>query len=77
VARSPDDFVTACEEAIAADDTQARRQRSEAMAGESWEAKVAELGRWVRAAQERRAGHGETSPPAPDAVAAEGAGAVA
>jgi glycosyltransferase involved in cell wall biosynthesis len=54
VAHSPDDFVSACEEAIAADDAVMRRRRSEAMAGESWESKVAELGRWVRNAEARR-----------------------
>jgi len=54
VAHSPDDFVRACEEAIAADDTVMRRRRSEAMVGESWESKVAELGRWVRNAEARR-----------------------
>jgi glycosyltransferase involved in cell wall biosynthesis len=54
VAHSPDDFLAACEEAIAADDPFMRRRRSEAMAGESWENKVAELGRWVRNAEARR-----------------------
>jgi glycosyltransferase involved in cell wall biosynthesis len=54
VAHSPDDFVAACEEAIAADDMVMRRRRSETMAGESWESKVAELGRWVRNAEARR-----------------------
>jgi glycosyltransferase involved in cell wall biosynthesis len=54
VATSPDDFLAACEEAIAADDPVLRRRRSEAMATESWGAKVAELGRWVRAAEARR-----------------------
>jgi glycosyltransferase involved in cell wall biosynthesis len=54
VAHSPDDFVAACEEAIAADNPSLRRRRSEAMAGESWESKVAELGRWVRNAEARR-----------------------
>lgn len=54
VARSPDGFLAACEAAIASDDPAARRRRSEAMAAESWEAKVAELGRHVRAAQARR-----------------------
>jgi glycosyltransferase involved in cell wall biosynthesis len=54
VAHSPDDFVSACEEAIAADDTVMRRRRSETMSGESWESKVAELGRRVRNAEARR-----------------------
>jgi glycosyltransferase involved in cell wall biosynthesis len=54
VAHSPDDFLAACEEAIAADDPVMRRRRSEGMAGESWENKVAELGRWVRNAEARR-----------------------
>jgi glycosyltransferase involved in cell wall biosynthesis len=54
VAHSPEDFIAACEEAIAADDPFMRRRRSEAMASESWESKVAELGRWVRNAEARR-----------------------
>ena len=56
VARSPDEFLGACEAAVAEDSPEARRRRSEAMASESWEAKVDELGRWVREAQARRAG---------------------
>jgi glycosyltransferase involved in cell wall biosynthesis len=54
VAHAPDDFVAACEEVIATDDPFMRRRRSEAMAGESWENKVADLGRWVRNAEDRR-----------------------
>ena len=54
VASSPDEFLAACEAAVASDDPQLRRRRSEAMAGESWEAKVAELGRRVEAAEGRR-----------------------
>ncbi len=56
VACTPDDFVAACEEAMEADDPVTRRRRSDAMAGETWEAKVAELGGWVRAAQKRSNG---------------------
>ena len=67
VARSPDEFLAACEEAIADDEPAMRQRRSDAMAGESWEAKVAELGRWVRAVEGRsdgtRRGGAETSPP--------------
>jgi glycosyltransferase involved in cell wall biosynthesis len=59
IARSPEDFLAACEESIAADHPAMRRRRSEAMAGESWEAKVAELGRWVRNAQNRRRDDGD------------------
>jgi glycosyltransferase involved in cell wall biosynthesis len=51
VASTPDDFVAACEAAIAEGDPALRRRRSEAMAAESWEARVAELGRWVEAAK--------------------------
>jgi glycosyltransferase involved in cell wall biosynthesis len=54
IARTPDEFLAACDEAVASDHPERRRARSEAMAGESWEAKVAELGRHVRAAQARR-----------------------
>jgi len=54
IARSAEDFLAACEEAIATDDRVMRRRRSEAMAGESWEAKVSELGHWVHNAAVRR-----------------------
>jgi glycosyltransferase involved in cell wall biosynthesis len=59
VAHTPDDFLAACEEAITADSPALRRRRSEAMAGESWEAKVAELGRWVRNGEARRQRRGK------------------
>jgi hypothetical protein len=54
VASAPDDFLAACEEAVASDDPIMRRRRSDTMATESWEAKVADLGRWVRGAEARR-----------------------
>ena len=56
VARSPDDFLRACEEAIAADDPVMRQRRSDAMANETWDAKVAELGGFVRAVEGRSNG---------------------
>jgi glycosyltransferase involved in cell wall biosynthesis len=56
VARTPDEFLVACDQAIDTDDAAKRRQRSLAMADESWEAKVAELGRRVRLAESRRGG---------------------
>jgi glycosyltransferase involved in cell wall biosynthesis len=54
IASSPEDFLRACDEAVASDNPELRRRRSEAMLGESWEAKVADLSRWVRNAENRR-----------------------
>jgi glycosyltransferase involved in cell wall biosynthesis len=54
IARSPEEFVAACEEAIRSDTPALRRERSAAMARETWEAKVAELGRVVWDVQRRR-----------------------
>jgi glycosyltransferase involved in cell wall biosynthesis len=54
IARSPDEFLAACDEAIRADSPERRRERSRAMQGETWEAKVVELGERVMAAKLRR-----------------------
>jgi glycosyltransferase involved in cell wall biosynthesis len=54
VAHGPDEFLAACDQAIANDSPERRRARSEAMAAESWEAKVAELGQRIQAAQIHR-----------------------
>jgi glycosyltransferase involved in cell wall biosynthesis len=54
VAGTPDEFLAACDRAVAADDAAARRRRSDAMAAESWESKVAELGRRIERARGRR-----------------------
>jgi glycosyltransferase involved in cell wall biosynthesis len=54
IARSPEEFVAACDRAIASDTPELRRRRSAAMAGETWEAKVNELGRIVRRVEGRR-----------------------
>jgi transcriptional regulator of aromatic amino acid metabolism len=54
ITRSREAFLAACDEAIASDTPALRRQRSEAMAGETWEAKVRELGRVVLEAEQRR-----------------------
>jgi glycosyltransferase involved in cell wall biosynthesis len=48
VARDRDEFVTLCEQAIAEDTPEKRRARSEAMKGETWEAKVALIGEHVK-----------------------------
>jgi glycosyltransferase involved in cell wall biosynthesis len=54
IARSPDEFLAACEEAIRTDTPEQRRRRSEAMLKETWDAKVEELGRVILQAQSRR-----------------------
>ena len=55
VARDREEFLAACEKAIAEDSPEQRRARSEAMAGETWEKKVEALGEHVRrVARERR-----------------------
>lgn len=64
IARTADEFLAACEEAIRADTPELRRRRSAEMARETWEAKVADLGRIVEAVRHR-------------AGSAEGAGAAA
>jgi glycosyltransferase involved in cell wall biosynthesis len=56
VAHTPDEFLAACDAAVAEDTPELRRQRSAEMASESWEAKVNELGRRVREAEARRNG---------------------
>jgi glycosyltransferase involved in cell wall biosynthesis len=68
VASTPDEFLAACDRAVAADDPQARRRRSEAMSHESWENKVAELGRRVEGARARRQGI-DQGPAGPGAAA--------
>lgn len=47
IASTPDDFIVKVGLAISDDSEERRRQRSEAMRGETWEAKVAELGNRV------------------------------
>jgi glycosyltransferase involved in cell wall biosynthesis len=54
VAHTPAEFLAACDEAVASDTPELRRQRSAEMASESWDAKVRELGRRVREAEARR-----------------------
>jgi glycosyltransferase involved in cell wall biosynthesis len=56
VARNKEEFLAACEQAIATDNPADRKRRSEAMASETWEAKVAELGRIVSVVRDRRRG---------------------
>jgi len=53
IVRTPEAFLAACEEAIATDSPEARRARSAAMAGETWEARVEEIGRLVMAVRRR------------------------
>lgn len=55
IAGGVDAFVAACERAVQTDTPELRRQRSQAMAGETWEAKVDEVGRVVGEARRRRA----------------------
>lgn len=59
VARTKEEFLAACEQAIATDTPADRQRRSEAMQSETWEAKVAELGRIVSAVKDRRASSGQ------------------
>ena len=47
VARSPEELLAACEQAVSTDTPALRHSRSEAMAGETWEARVNEIGRIV------------------------------
>jgi glycosyltransferase involved in cell wall biosynthesis len=54
IARTPDEFVAACDEVIRTDTPALRHRRSEAMAKETWEAKVNDIGGIVAAAQRRR-----------------------
>ncbi len=55
IARDPDAFVAAVSEALAADTPADRRARSEAMRGETWERRVADIERVVARAREARA----------------------
>jgi glycosyltransferase involved in cell wall biosynthesis len=57
VARTREEFLAACEQAIASDSPAERARRSDAMKAETWEAKVAELGRIVTAVKQRRAAY--------------------
>jgi len=54
IARSPAEFLAACEQAIAADTPSLRLTRSQAVAGETWEARVNEIGRIVHEVAQRR-----------------------
>jgi glycosyltransferase involved in cell wall biosynthesis len=54
IARSPDEFLAACEQAIANDTLALRQNRSVAMAGETWEARVSEIGLIVREVANRQ-----------------------
>jgi glycosyltransferase involved in cell wall biosynthesis len=54
IARSGDEFVAACERAIAADSPARRQARSQAMAAETWEARVSEIGDIVHEVARRR-----------------------
>ncbi len=47
IARTPDDFLAACERALSTDTRALRRSRSDAMSAETWEARVNDLGRIV------------------------------
>jgi glycosyltransferase involved in cell wall biosynthesis len=47
ITRSPDEFLAACDKALETDTPALRRIRSESMAGETWEARVDEIGRIV------------------------------
>jgi glycosyltransferase involved in cell wall biosynthesis len=57
VAGTREAFLEACEQAIAGDNEVERRRRSEAMKKETWEVKVDEIGRIVRAAADRKRAH--------------------
>jgi glycosyltransferase involved in cell wall biosynthesis len=54
IARTPEEFVAACDEAIRTDSPELRQARSRAMAAETWEAKVDAIGRIVAGVQRRR-----------------------
>ena len=51
VADTREEFIAACEQAVRSDSPALRQQRSAAMANETWQAKVEEIGRIVTAAQ--------------------------
>jgi glycosyltransferase involved in cell wall biosynthesis len=73
VARSPEEFLAACQHAIATDTPTLRRMRSDAMAGETWEARVNEIGRTVLDVARRR-GSAAAQERRPDEVAVTQAG---
>jgi glycosyltransferase involved in cell wall biosynthesis len=56
VANSHEEFIAACERAVREDTPERRRKNSAAMLGETWEAKVNELGRRVNEAAARKRG---------------------
>lgn len=57
VADTREEFLAACQAALAADSAEARRRRSELMRAESWEHKVRQLGEHIdRVQQRKRAG---------------------
>jgi glycosyltransferase involved in cell wall biosynthesis len=56
VASNREEFLKACEQAIAGDNEVERRRRSEAMKKETWEAKVDEIGRIVGTVLDRKRG---------------------
>jgi glycosyltransferase involved in cell wall biosynthesis len=69
VATSREEFLKACEQAIAGDNEVERRRRSEAMKKETWEAKVDEIGRIVRAVADRKRGRPADQTPGRPAIA--------
>jgi glycosyltransferase involved in cell wall biosynthesis len=55
IARSPEEFIAACDEAIRTDTPELRQARSRAMSAETWEAKIEAIGGIVAEVQHRRA----------------------
>lgn len=64
VAGTREEFIAACEQAVRTDTPLLRQQRSAAMANETWQAKVDEIGRIVTAAQRGPARSGVAPAPA-------------
>ena len=58
VARSPEEFLAACDQAVASDTPALRQSRSAAMAGATWEARVNEIGRLVLKISSMKSGKG-------------------
>jgi glycosyltransferase involved in cell wall biosynthesis len=69
IANSPDEFITACERAVAEDTPENRRKNSEAMLSETWQAKVDALGRVVSETAARKQAGERVAPAAPAAAA--------
>lgn len=67
IARSREEFLSACDQAIATDTPELRRSRSKALAGETWENRVREIGRIVRSVSTRRE---RVAAARPDSIAA-------